>query len=140
MSFDKHQIAKDVNNHFETVMKSSVLKSFAERNKYKSQKTREADEATIDFLLKHMRFFANGWIAANTLSTGELYRKNEILDQMAEQNIKDRDELRSIFKEMNDHSNRQIKELIESGILKGEKLEELREMERNVQKEIKSWS
>lgn len=129
--FSKHQIAKSINADLASVMKHPYVRDFMASLDFKSKNQRAKDELLINYLVGKCKFYADGWIKANLSETMHLYDKNTKLDKM-------QSDLVEIFKEMNSHSNMLIKRLKDEGLIPEDKLEMLRDMEREIQKSMKS--
>lgn len=121
--FENHKISESINKDFDQLFKSQEMKRFEIGLQYKSQKTRQTDEALVNLLIERLKMYKNGWVMANALQTAELYKKAETIDEVF-----------ALIYNFNDVLNMLLRQLKELGILKGEKLEALREIESQLKK------
>ena len=68
----EHRINETLQKDFDRLMNSQHIIEFHKRNEYKSAKTRESDEALVNYLLNKLRTYHHGWVKCNTSKTIEL--------------------------------------------------------------------
>lgn len=82
--FGDHMIAKTIKLDLQKVKTSPEMTAFQNGLKYKGEFTKEKDLQLVNLLLSKLEQYAQGWISANAMRTGELYRKSQILDEQIE--------------------------------------------------------
>lgn len=101
--FSDHMIAKTIKSDLAKVKGSPEMQAFVKGLKFKSQVTKQNDLNLVNMLILKLEQYAEGWITANAMKTGELFRKSEAFDRQI--NISS-NEIASFVKELEKIENR----------------------------------
>lgn len=120
--FEDHMINEYLKCHLKNVLNSKEVQDFQKGQDYKSKVGKDRDQKVFDLLVKTADMYLQGWVKSNALKTIELYRKNELIDDMAK-------EIAEIRNEMNGFINDFIVTLKKADVLTDLQLKRLRELE-----------
>lgn len=79
--FSEHMIAKTIKSDLARVKASPEMQAFVKGLKFKSEVTKQNDLNLVNMLILKLEQYAEGWITANAMKTGELFRKSEAFDR-----------------------------------------------------------
>ena len=117
------QIKNALISDFNNISNSREFKEFNKGLDYKSAKTRETDLALVEMLLSKCKFYLDGWIKSNLL---------ESVTYQEQRDANDREivDMNKLCYQMNDSLNGVIKRMKDRGQIDGERLNELRQLEK----------